>query len=245
MQVAIPMLACGLGLAQHGGSRTSPQQPVSQRTGPQGTIGQQALPVTGAAIHTSAFLSGPRTYTPAPRNGAPHQQHRGEPVKNAHQPHREPFPYGSGGSTAVIPFAYGFPVAYGGNYLDEPADAAQQPQPEQADNHHPPNTEDGPEGPASQGAANTDAPRFRPLYLRPMDQGPITFAPVLPQPATTLIFNDGRPRVQVHNYALTPGTLYALDGESRQEIPLSMLNVPATIAVNRAAGIDFALPRTP
>ena len=64
----------------------------------------------------------------------------------------------------------------------------------------------------------------------------------MPQPATTLIFKDGRPPVQVHNYALTASTLYALDGESRQEIPLSLLNVPATVEANRAAGVDFALP---
>jgi hypothetical protein len=57
-----------------------------------------------------------------------------------------------------------------------------------------------------------------------------------------LIFKDGRPATQVHNYALTATTLYALDGESRQEIPLSLLNVPATIEANRATGVDFALP---
>ena len=65
---------------------------------------------------------------------------------------------------------------------------------------------------------------------------------VYPQPATTLIFKDGRPPVQIHNYALTASTLYALDGDSRQEIPLSVLNVQATVETNRAAGVDFALP---
>jgi hypothetical protein len=62
------------------------------------------------------------------------------------------------------------------------------------------------------------------------------------QPTTILIFKDGRPPVHVRNYALTASTLYALDGESRQEIPLSLLDVPATVAANRAAGVDFALP---
>jgi hypothetical protein len=62
------------------------------------------------------------------------------------------------------------------------------------------------------------------------------------QPATTLIFKDGRPSLQVHNYALTATTVYTLDGESPQEIPLSLLNLPATVEANRAAGIDFALP---
>jgi hypothetical protein len=65
---------------------------------------------------------------------------------------------------------------------------------------------------------------------------------VHPQPSTTLIFKDGRAPVQVHNYALTDSTLYALDGDSRQEIPLSQLDVLATVEANRKAGIDFALP---
>jgi hypothetical protein len=62
------------------------------------------------------------------------------------------------------------------------------------------------------------------------------------QPATTLMFKDGRAPMQVHNYALTASTLYALDGDSRQEIPLSVIDVPATVEANRKAGVDFALP---
>ncbi len=62
------------------------------------------------------------------------------------------------------------------------------------------------------------------------------------QPATILIFKDGRPPVKVHNYALTGSTLYDLDGELRKEIPLALLNVPATVEANRAAGVDFSLP---
>jgi hypothetical protein len=80
-----------------------------------------------------------------------------------------------------------------------------------------------------------------PLY-RPLYQEPPVVAPVRPQPATTLIFKDGRSPKQVHNYALTANTLYALDGDTRQEIPLALLDVPATIEANRAAGVDFALP---
>jgi hypothetical protein len=85
--------------------------------------------------------------------------------------------------------------------------------------------------------ADNAPPTFRPAY-----QGQGADAPVNPQPATTLIFKDGRPPVQVHNYALTSNTLYALDGDSRQEIPLSLLNVQATVEANHAAGVDFALP---
>jgi hypothetical protein len=93
----------------------------------------------------------------------------------------------------------------------------------------------GPEPPGPEMAAN--APPFRPAYPEQS-----AAAPVHAQPATTLIFKDGRPPLQVHNYALTASTLYALDGESRQEIPLSLLNLPATVETNRTSGVDFALP---
>ena len=62
------------------------------------------------------------------------------------------------------------------------------------------------------------------------------------RPPTTLVFQDGRPTQQVHNYVLTKTTLYNLDGDTRKEIPLTDLNLPATIEANRSAGVDFSLP---
>jgi hypothetical protein len=137
--------------------------------------------------------------------------------------YRAPYPYF---------FGYGFPLPYGlagdgfsGNNQDSVASASPLPPPPSA-----------PEDAGPELAAN-GPPLYRPLYQEP----PIV-APVHPQPATTLIFKDSRPSKQVHNYALTANTLYALDGDTRQEIPLSLLDVPATIEANRAAGVDFALP---
>jgi hypothetical protein len=128
----------------------------------------------------------------------------------------------------------GIPWANGMPYTDDQNEAnAPQSAPPQADQ---PVADYGPE-PLDSQFAESAPPAFRPPY-----QGPVEFAPVHPQPPTTLIFKDGRPSAQVHNYALTATTLYALDGESRQEIPLSLLDVPATVAANRAAGVDFALP---
>jgi hypothetical protein len=138
--------------------------------------------------------------------------------------YRTYIPYTYAGYPWLNSFGYGFPVAYDGQ------DDA-QPGPQQADYGAQP-----PEPSAPQMASN-DAPAFRPAYL-----GPTESAPVSAQPATTLIFKDGRPPVEVHNYALTAKTLYALDGDTRQEIPLSVLNVEATVEANRAAGVDFALP---
>jgi hypothetical protein len=81
-----------------------------------------------------------------------------------------------------------------------------------------------------------------PTYYRPAYQSAPPEVPASPQPATTLIFQDGRPTVEIHNYALIGSTLYALDGETRQEIPLSALDLPATIEANRKAGVDFSPP---
>jgi hypothetical protein len=59
----------------------------------------------------------------------------------------------------------------------------------------------------------------------------------------TLVFNDGRPPVTIHDYLLTRGTLYVMD-RHRSEIPVAELDLPATAKVNREAGIDFKLPGT-
>ena len=77
-------------------------------------------------------------------------------------------------------------------------------------------------------------PSYAPVY--PQQQG----APV-PEDAVTLVFRDGRPSQQIHNYALTRSTLYVLDPR-HQEIPIEDLDLAATEKVNRDAGVDFQLP---
>lgn len=59
--------------------------------------------------------------------------------------------------------------------------------------------------------------------------------------AVTLIFKDGRPPEQIHNYLLTATTLTVLDQHDR-EIPLDQIDVAATQAANRATGVDFRVP---
>jgi hypothetical protein len=129
------------------------------------------------------------------------------------------------------PFGYGLPLTYGLPYGDDQDDASG---PQQADDGDRPVNDYSPEGP--QMAANA-TPAFRPAY-----QEQVETAPAHAEPITTLIFKDGRPPAQVQNYALTASTLYALDGELRKEIPLSLLDVPATVTANRAAGVDFEIP---
>ena len=98
-------------------------------------------------------------------------------------------PYIYTGYTWLNPFGYGFPVAYGGlPYAgQDDAGGGPQPGPQQADYVDQPPADYSPEPPAPQVADNAP-PTFRPPY-----QGQAVDAPVNPQPATTLIFKDGRP----------------------------------------------------
>jgi hypothetical protein len=98
-----------------------------------------------------------------------------------------------------------------------------------------------PPGPASdEFAQETESPtQYRPDYRVS------TLPEVQPQPATTLIFNDGQPAKQVHNYILTKTTLYNLDGGMPREIPVSSIDLSATAKLNRSAGVDFSPPQTP
>lgn len=101
-----------------------------------------------------------------------------------------------------------------------------------------------------------------PAYPQPVPQGayaypaapqgyyapqPMPAAPQMqyvPGSASTviLIYKDGRPPEQIQNYLATRSTLTVLDGGRRREIPLSELNIPATISANHQTGVDFQLP---
>jgi len=83
----------------------------------------------------------------------------------------------------------------------------------------------------------------------PMEQAPPDgYAPAYaPQPpadeeAVTLIFKDGRPSEQIHNYILTPKTLFVQD-EHHRIIPVDQLDLAATVKANLDAGVVFQLPQ--
>ncbi len=59
----------------------------------------------------------------------------------------------------------------------------------------------------------------------------------------TLVFKDGRPSEQVHNYLLTRTALFVLD-ERHHVIPTDQLDLIATAKINQDSGIDFQLPAT-
>jgi hypothetical protein len=59
--------------------------------------------------------------------------------------------------------------------------------------------------------------------------------------AITLIFKDGRPPEQIHNYILSRTTLYVQD-KRPHSIPIEQLDIAATGKANLDAGIEFRLP---
>lgn len=222
-----------------------------------GSLAQRAGGASMSSAHSSgtghvtpSFAGGPRSFAPPQgslfqsphlRSGLTAQTSRWPSTSQARRPYRwnrvgYRGPYLYAGYPGLIPFGYGVPYPYAFDYGDDEDDSVAQPAPPQADYGNQPIGDYGQEAPGPQLAANAPTP-FRPAY-----QGEGEIAPVHAQPATTLIFKDGRSPVYVHNYALTASTLYALDDDSRQEISLSLLDVPATMEVNRKAGVDFALP---
>jgi hypothetical protein len=64
----------------------------------------------------------------------------------------------------------------------------------------------------------------------------------LDHPAVTLVFNDGRQPVKVHSYVLTGSSVLVAENGHQRVIPMADLDLPATIAQNREAGVDFELP---
>jgi len=59
---------------------------------------------------------------------------------------------------------------------------------------------------------------------------------------TELVFQDKHTR-EVQNYAIVGETFWVFDGPQSRKIPLSELDVAATIKANDARGVDFQVPR--
>jgi hypothetical protein len=133
-------------------------------------------------------------------------------------------PYGCYGDSSI----YGDDFGYG-------PDCYQQP-PAQADQ------------PVIYGDDQGDPPAPPPDYAPPSYQPPAYDPPAhssapATQIATTIVFKDGRPAQQIHNYALTQTDLYVTDAQ-RRDIPLDEIDVAATEKANRAAGIEFQVPES-
>ena len=89
-------------------------------------------------------------------------------------------------------------------------------------------------GPPIEQAQTTPDRSFRPVYQRPEPEP-------APENAVTLVFKDGRPNQEIHNYLLTRTTLYVQE-QRTHEIAVADLDLAATEKANREAGVDFRLP---
>jgi hypothetical protein len=99
---------------------------------------------------------------------------------------------------------------------------------------------DQPQPPDQQYGQPYDGYQPRPYYQPPA----ASISPAPPAQSTvTLVFKDGRPSEQIHNYLLSRDSISVWDQHPR-EIPLSELDIEATEKANRDAGVDFKLPGT-
>jgi len=85
-----------------------------------------------------------------------------------------------------------------------------------------------------------DQPAPGPAYQPPSPQPQSSSAPIR-QDAVTLVFKDGRPAEQVHNYILS-NTKITIWDQHPHDIPIAQLDLAATEKANHDAGVDFHLP---
>lgn len=75
-------------------------------------------------------------------------------------------------------------------------------------------------------------------------QAPAARAPAATQPRslpTVFVYRDGR-SLEVRNYAIFNQTLWVFGAETTQRIPLSEIDLPATLKLNEQRGVDVSLP---
>jgi hypothetical protein len=167
---------------------------------------------------------------------------------------------GFGAGVGYVGFPYFVdPTAFvnaGGDQEDDTAQQAQPNAPARPDYGPQAPYEEGPAGPypgANQGSYSDQGyapPRRAPYnpgaYPSTQNNASAQSAPAqsngLDHPAVTLVFNDGRPPMQVHSYVLTSSSVLIAESGRQRVIPVTDLDLPATVAQNREAGVDFKLP---
>ena len=66
-------------------------------------------------------------------------------------------------------------------------------------------------------------------------------APAAPTPPAIFILTSGE-RIESSQYTLTAKSLTVEQGDKPRTIPISALNLDATVAANRARGVDIKIP---
>jgi hypothetical protein len=146
-------------------------------------------------------------------------------------------------------WGWGYPYvpnywSYSDDYDSQPASnyAASQPYPDYSSGpYQAPPEQAEPDAEPDQEPSYTPWPYSRPAPSNYQPQAPQPSSATTPDAPVTLVFKDGRPNEQIHNYMLTAHTLTVLDPR-RRDVPVDQIDLAATARVNREAGVDFALP---
>ena len=170
----------------------------------------------------------------------PDSRHRRMPYRGEY---RRGYSYGYLGYPGLVsPFLLGNPGSYYNAYPDSSSNDDGQVAPDYAQAPPDDASEEYDAQQADQGQPMPPAPSSRSTYRPPSSQPSAAQAPVQPgEQLVTLVFKDGRPREQIHNYILTRTALYVLDQDHRQ-IPIDEFDLAATKKANQDSGVDFELP---
>ncbi|HLK34289.1 MAG TPA: hypothetical protein VKT29_14440 [Terriglobales bacterium] len=81
----------------------------------------------------------------------------------------------------------------------------------------------------------------QPQVTAPPADSSVAAQPARPQPTSVLVFRDGH-QLEVENYAIVGDMLYDFTPGHPRKVPLSQLDLDATVKANDDRGVDFVLP---
>ena len=90
-------------------------------------------------------------------------------------------------------------------------------------------------------APSVEEPASAASDASPAQPGSAGSQPVQPQEPNVLVFRDGH-QLEVQNYAIVGDFLYDFTPGHTRKVPLSQLDLPATVKANDDRGLDFTLP---
>jgi hypothetical protein len=212
----------------------STPRPYGSPNGTRSPFGQLNIPTVRRAPYPGAANRGSANQ---PYHNGNNQWRGGD--HDGHDHYRRPY-YGGVG---VYPWGYGWPYyaglsywPYFGNWdsgYDYSPDTSAQIAPQMQDQN--------PQQYPDQYSAPEPQDMSRPVYPPATIGSP---GVAISEPTVTIIYKDGHAE-QVRNYALTPTKLLMMDNAAAgysMQVPLSLINLPATIQANRAVGVDFQPP---
>jgi hypothetical protein len=220
------------GLVPPGSSRFAPSaRPYGGYSGTRSPYGQLTLPPVSRAPYPGAANRGS---TSQPYHGGNNQWHGGD--KDGHNHYRSSY-Y----STNVYSWPYAWPY-YAGSYWPWWPYFGDW---DSGDTYSADNTS-APAQPQDQYYAPQQEQEYPQYENRPYYPPQIAGSPgvAISEPTVTIIYKDGHAE-QVRNYALTPTRLLMMDNAAAGfsvQVPLSLIDLPATQAANRATGVEFQPP---